>query len=110
MQYNELMVFYDAYRDKKDAEIKHSYNIARWQAYILLQPHIDTKKGNLRSPKDLVRFDWDIEPAPQNKEVTEEQKALMDRMDNAVFTVDKTDAFEDLFKIGKTQQGNGKNR
>ena len=35
-QYNELAMCYHAYRDKRDSQIKHVYNLARWQTFMLL--------------------------------------------------------------------------
>lgn len=103
-QYNELAMRYHAYRDKRDAQIKHDYNITRWQSWMLLQPHIDSKKGGLKSPVDLVRFDWDerAKVIPLKSELTEEQKKIIENMDNAVFTGD--DQFDSLVDIGKRQE------
>jgi hypothetical protein len=100
MQYNELLMRYEAYREKNDAELKHSYNLARWQAFVLLQPHIDTSKGNLKSPEDIFRFEWDKLPTAEIKELTAEQKQLLAKMDNAVFT-NEADVFDELYNIGK---------
>ena len=104
MQYNELAMRYHAHRDIKDAELKHSYNLARWQCFMLLQPHIDSKKSSLKSPMDLVTFEWDNEGKviPLNEGLTEEQKRIIENMDKAVFT--KDDQFDDLVNIGKKQQ------
>jgi hypothetical protein len=103
-QYNELAMRYHAYRDKRDAQIKHDYNITRWQSWMLLQPHIDSKKGGMKSPIDLVRFDWDEEAKviPLKSELTEEQKKIIENMDNAVFT--GGDQFDSLVDIGKRQE------
>lgn len=103
-QYNELAMRYHAFRDKRDAQIKHDYNITRWQVWMLLQPHIDSKKGGLKSPIDLVKFDWDEEAKviPLKNELTEEQKKIIANMDNAVFT--GGDQFDSLVDIGKRQE------
>jgi len=103
-QYNELAMRYHAYRDKRDAQIKHDYNITRWQSWMLLQPHIDSKKGGMKSPIDLVRFDWDEEAKviPLKSEFTEQQKKIIENMDNAVFT--GGDQFDSLVDIGKRQE------
>jgi len=102
-QYNELAMCYHAYRDKRDAQIKHDYNLARWQTFMLLQPHIDSKKGNMKKPTDLVKFDWDeVKVIPLNTELSEEQKKIIEQMDNAVFTAG--DQFDDLVTIGKKQE------
>ena len=102
-QYNELAMCYHAYRDKRDSQIKHDYNLSRWQTFMLLQPHIDSKKGNMKTPMDLVKFDWDdTKVIPLNAELSEEQKKIIEQMDNAVFTAG--DQFDDLVTIGKKQE------
>ena len=105
IQYNELIIRYETYRDKQESKYKHDYDLARWQSFLLLQPHIDSKKGNLNSPVDLVRFEWDKKQAPITQELTEEQLRVISNMDNAVFT--KEDVFDELYTIGKT---NGNSR
>lgn len=106
MQYNELIIRYEAYRDQKNAQIKHDYDLTRWQTFLLLQPHIDNKKGNLNKPTDLVRFEWDAIDKPKELKLTEAQKQIIAKMDNAVFT-NKEDVFDELYNIGKK---NGINR
>jgi len=102
-QYNELAMCYHAYRDKRDSQIKHDYNLSRWQTFMLLQPHIDSKKGNMKTPMDLVKFDWDeAKVIPLNAELSEEQKKIIEQMDNAVFSAG--DQFDDLVTIGKKQE------
>lgn len=103
-QYNELAMCYHAYRDQRDAQIKHDYNLARWQSFLLLQPHIDSKKGGMKSPLDLVKFEWDAEAKviPLANGLSEEQKKIIENMDKAVFT--QGDQFDDLVTIGKKQE------
>jgi hypothetical protein len=107
MQYNELMLRYESYRDQKNAAFQHDYDLARWQTFLLLQPHIDSKKGNMRYPEDLVKFEWDEKHTKvESTELSDEQKELINRMDKAV-TTQQEDVFEELFTIG---QKNGINR
>jgi hypothetical protein len=107
MQYNELILRYDSYRDQKNAAYQHDYDLARWQTFLLLQPHIDSKKGNMKTPTDLVKFEWDDNHKNKEKiELTAEQKTLIDSMDKAM-TTKKEDVFDELFTIG---QKNGINR
>jgi hypothetical protein len=107
LQYNELILRYETYRDKETSKYQHDYDLARWQTFLLLQPHIDSKKGNLRTPQDLVRFEWDEKPNKQApKQITEEQLALINSIDKAI-TTQTENVFDELFTIGKK---NGINR
>lgn len=46
-------------------EQRDKWELARWQCYILLQPH--TKKGTIKSPIDIIKFEWETEKIDINK-------------------------------------------
>ena len=106
MQYNELMMRHHAYSDKLESSFKRDYELARWQCWMILQPHLDSKKGDIKSPNDLIAFAWE---EGNNTEVEkpslsiEEINAIASKMDKAVFTTGK-DSFDELVDIGKKQK------
>jgi hypothetical protein len=109
MQYNELIVRNIAYQNKRESGIRHQYEIARWQTWLLIQPHIDSKKSKINTPQDLMKFAWDQEASQEDlleMKATPEQIELFEKLD--IIEVGKTqenkDSFEELFKIGQKQK------
>lgn len=106
MQYNELLMRNIAYQNKKDAEFKHKYEALRWQSWILMQPHLD-KKSKINEPSDLIKFGWEKEQGAKvvDINITDEQKAMFDKIDNLEFNKGGEDVFDELFnEVAKKQQ------
>ena len=58
--------------NKLEEEYKMTWEVARWQTYILALPN--AKKGALNSPQDLIRFTWDApkeNPGMSDEELAE---------------------------------------
>lgn len=53
----EYILIAKGYYEVKSEEYKHTWEVARWQAFINLQPHI--KKNSISNPLDLIKFEWE---------------------------------------------------
>ena len=51
------------------------WGVTRWQTYRIMESQVGSegmRKANLNSPRDLIEFPWEKEPAPT---ITEEEAA-----------------------------------
>ena len=64
-----------------EARTRQLWSAARWQTYWIMSSQIGSKgmrESNINSPRDLIEFPWEKEPAP---ELTEEEAAeLLEEM------------------------------
>jgi hypothetical protein len=64
-----------------EARTRQLWSATRWQTYFIMSAQIGSKgmrESNINSPRDLIEFPWEKEPAP---ELTEEEAAeLLEEM------------------------------
>jgi hypothetical protein len=99
------MMRHHAYSEKLEASFKKEYELSRWQCWMMLQPHIDSKKGGINKPSDLIGFAWEQQKLTGSKPElsAEEMQEVIGKMDQAIFT-DSTDSFDELVGVGKKQE------
>lgn len=71
-----------------------------------MQPHLD-KKSKINEPRDLIKFGWEKEQGAKvvDMNITDEQKAMFDKIDNLEFNKGGEDVFDELFnEVAKKQQ------
>ena len=60
-----------------DARVYQLWGVTRWQTYRIMEAQVGSegmRKANLNSPRDLIEFPWEKEPAPA---ITEEEAAKL---------------------------------
>jgi len=73
----ELHYMHVARGEYENIVLRRMYVVARFEAYLVLQPHLDKEKEI--GPVDIYRFPWE-EEKKQEKQTPEEMKAAMKKM------------------------------
>lgn len=82
----EIISIIEVCHTKKEEENRTQWEIARWQSFINILPHVDKKKGGVKKPSDLALFPWEsnlVSPAqhlPKEEVFTEEDNAWFEKM------------------------------
>lgn len=83
---SEIVEIIDKHQEKRNKhaeyESRERWEIARWQTYFMLMPHL--KKNTIRKPSDLQKFPWDKDAEvlhlPKEKVFTAEDNQWFERM------------------------------
>lgn len=81
----ELAAYINGSYKRQEALTRERWEIARWQSFFGVVPHVDSKKSSIQSPKDLITFPW--EESEEKREVTkEEASAIFEKWDKKAAT------------------------
>lgn len=61
----EFYLIQEAQIERWQIEQRDKWELARWQCFIMLQPQV--KKGTLKKPQDIIKFEWETEKIDINK-------------------------------------------
>lgn len=77
LQYYTLRTFSNALHGTQEVQEQNErreWERTRWLATVLLSPHL---KHPLRSPQDLVKFDWEVDTRQVDQLLTREEVAAI---------------------------------